>query len=589
MKKIAIVYDGLINDQVRSLDQELSINNDVTVLKEDDLSSLSSSEKANIIDEIFSRLLKLGEFKTNTGNLRQLLKHDKISWLYYHRFKLFFETQQTYLFRLEIEHLANEYDEVIAFSNRDIFLETAKNVVFKKLKKGKSVLFSQINFLYFFIAFLRFLMSAFQIASVKKCRGMVIEDPKHNQRILKDDLKYGVANRFFYIYLDKVNNHLILDHLAIQKSQSFKFSKSLFRFASPNHKRLFSEWIIGSYLLNPFNWELILNQYKKHKSLKEAIRKHSDSTSNILDKMMLDVLKRNTLSSFYFNLKYNAYKHFFEFQRIKVVLSVDENSPNNRAVLDAAKFHSVYTIAYQHGIMYRFHPNYAYHKNDFEYSIVPDLTLVWDEYWSRFLLEKSHYPEGSVKVIGQIRKDNLQTLIESDLVKAKRQEYSFRNIILFASQPLRDKKVVHQVLSGLVQVCSDLTDTLLIFRLHPLNDTSQIFEEFAEKYNYKNFLIDNLTDLYVSLAVSDVVVTISSTVGIEAKSFGKPLIAFDPLGQDPLGLSENGLGKLCQNAETLKQELLNVLDSKINSSKGIVHKQEFKAVDKLVNEMNNRL
>lgn len=589
MKRIAIIYDRTIDLKEQNQVKTLMSQRNVTVFNSSELASILPTDKSKIIDDVFTQFLNLGDLNAKSVNLRDVLRHENTSWLYYHRFKLFFETQSTYLLRSEIIQLLPDYHEIIVYSNRHLLLQDYPNI---KVNKGTVKPFSQsfiLNFPYFFTAFVRFILSLFQSLTVRKCNAMVIEDPKHYQPVLKDDLCYHKANRFFHSYLDKTRDHLILDHLGIQKSQSFKISKSLFRFVNPNHKRLFSEWVIGSYLLNPFNWRLIFDQNRKHKSSKKILRDFGELTSNVLEKMMLDVLKRNTMSSFYFNLKYDAYKHFFKSKGIKVVLCVDENSPNNRAILDAAKFHNIYTVAYQHGSVHRLNPNYAYSRNDFVLNIVPDLTLVWDDYWYRFLLEKAHYPQDSVKVIGQLRMDNLQTLIESELVKAKRKEYSFKNILLFASQPLRDKKLENQVLKGLVQVCSSLEDTLLIFRPHPLEFSTQIFDELVTEFRYRNYLIDNQTDLYISIASADVVVTFFSTVGMEAKYFNKPLVIFDPLGQDPLGFGENGFATICQNEEMLRQELANVFDQKRDLSDRSFQKPMFKAVDRLVIEMNKKV
>jgi UDP-N-acetylglucosamine 2-epimerase len=273
----------------------------------------------------------------------------------------------------------------------------------------------------------------------------------------------------------------------------------------------------------------------------------------------LDILGKSAGATLYFNIKYEAYKRLFESNDFKLVLTVDENTPNNKSILDAAKFSSVFTMAYQHGSVHRLNPSYNFHPNDESFLPFPDMTLVWDEYAYQYLVSEANYPKSKVKIIGQLKTDIIPLLKKSVLVDKFRQNIDSKNILLFASQPLRDRSMERRIVDDLFQVIGTLEDVHLIFRPHPRETENEWVDEIAIKNHCKNYSIDGASDLFLSLASVDAVITFFSTVGLEAQYFDKPLIIFDPLGQDPLGLVEKKIGIATHSTEGLKQAIIETL------------------------------
>ncbi len=588
MLKTAIVFDSPIGKSEQEYIDKLHKKCDLDIYHLHDLNLVKDVEKAEINESVFDHLLDLGDLLIDTESIRDILRADNTTWLFYHRFKLYFEVRAFILIEKELTLLSEKYKKVhLITKNQSLRSISNENLEVLCNRKKNMLEMGQLH--YVFSALVRFFFGAFQSLQNFSKQILIIESDSHIQEVINEDLSKSRGNRFFHGYLKKVgNDHLILDHLAIQKDRSFRAKASLFRFKEPN-ARLSSEWVLGKYILNPFNWNKIYALIKGHRLKSGALKSGRSSDFDSIHKRMIELLIQNSMSSFYFNLKYEAYKAYFSRNKIKVVICVDENSPNNKAILDAAKFEGVYTIAYQHGSVHRLNPSYRFSENDIRYNPIPDLTLVWDKYWYDYLIEEANYPALNVKILGQLKKDIIPALLKSDLVLGKKQTYQSKKVILYASQPLRDAKLENQILKSVFRVCSEMDHVTLVVRPHPLEKPNKNIAVIAEKMAGLSYEVDSETDLFVALATADVVVTFFSTVGMEAGYFNKPLVIFDPLKQDPLHYIAKGVGIGTHDEAELKTAIENALKESDHSQIDDAEEGNQNLVDKLIAEVKGHL
>lgn len=105
-----------------------------------------------------------------------------------------------------------------------------------------------------------------------------------------------------------------------------------------------------------------------------------------------------------------------------------------------------------------------------------------------------------------------------------------KKIILWASQPepavhpftgVEGNPVLPRIIEKkLIEIVQDRDDLLLIVRHHP-------GENVECNYDYKNVYFSSSDDLAVTLKASDLVITMTSTVGVEGVLLNKPLITVD--------------------------------------------------------------
>jgi CDP-glycerol glycerophosphotransferase (TagB/SpsB family) len=235
---------------------------------------------------------------------------------------------------------------------------------------------------------------------------------------------------------------------------------------------------------------------------------------------------------------------------------MDEKSPTVMSIMDAARFHNIKCIALQHGSIHNLHPAYIHSKGDLRRNVYPDLTLVWGQYWSNFLLSNANYPENKVLITGQQRTDSIPAFLQNIETIKRILGFEDKKIILFASQPQQDKALRYHAAFDVFTAALDYPNLLFVVKLHPneLND-SDYYCHIANEVGCKNFIIDSTSDLYAVLAISEIVITCFSTVGSEALYFKKPVIILDHLKTDLLGLIKQNLALRATNSQELSSAI----------------------------------
>jgi len=254
-----------------------------------------------------------------------------------------------------------------------------------------------------------------------------------------------------------------------------------------------------------------------------------------------------------------------------IILTIYETSIDRKAIEVVARRKNIPVIGLQHGIIssYTFNRiNYFhelrevwYHKESTVLQCpIPNKTLVFGEYF-RNLLIKDGYPEDSVVATGCPR---------FDYFFSRDTEYSDKNNILFISEgpyiefifqeeQNRAERDV-QTARNILQIIND--DTELVIKVHP-RDSEERYVCLLKEFPDKKIKIIKYGDLSALIKNTSVVVMKSSTVGIEAVIYKKPIINLS-LFNEPQFASyyvQEGVAIEANDKDSLKDALDKVLNN----------------------------
>jgi hypothetical protein len=196
-------------------------------------------------------------------------------------------------------------------------------------------------------------------------------------------------------------------------------------------------------------------------------------------------------------------------------------------VLEARRRH-IPSIGLQHGFIYRHWLNYRHEPDEFDPigrdagCPVPDRTLVFDRYAEATLRGGGHFPPDRVAVTGNARLDDLA----AQFATLQPVRGSIRRELGTADRPLAVLAAkfseIRHVLGDLTEAVAGLPEMQLIIKPHPA-ETPEVYAAAAGG-------IGNITiaparaDLARLLVAADAIVTMNSTVAIDALVLGVPAL-----------------------------------------------------------------
>lgn len=220
---------------------------------------------------------------------------------------------------------------------------------------------------------------------------------------------------------------------------------------------------------------------------------------------------------------------------IDATICIDENG-HSRFLVFASRLRNIRSIGVQHGIIYRHHPSYNYSRADlFKYKnkidcILPDKTAVFGNHFKNLLLKCGNYRPEQIEITGQPRTDiyieNEKKYSRKRLCKSLRIDPN-KKIIVFAPRLWKQSPESKVALNEIVNSLRGIKDAALIIKVHHVDDNS-FYHEFLSGSGY-NAVVTKETDLYTLLYCSDLVISISSTVMLDALIMGKPVIQLNLL------------------------------------------------------------
>jgi len=490
------------------------------------------------------------------------LQFDESSMWYYHKFRAYFRLRDIKYELAALSKLSETFESVTVYTsdtilNRSELTDNIKMVYAGSPSPTGRKYISLFN--YTLILCCRFFLNMLVSNNRRKAEHIIMDVTKRQIVLDIDTLKISKDNYVIGYLLKKAGkNFLIMDESVQPKmSDGARISLSRDHLCGKGSRkgRYFGEPMLLNYFLSP-----ALRKKKKHLEtrIKHALQALGDLCRDEDDSLIIDIFKDLKGASGFYLIKYLVYKRFFSKNSFRTISTVDENSPALRAILDAARINGVKTIGIQHGNIHDLHPAYMFTKKDAIRKAQTDITLVWSDFWKKFLIENGNYPEDSLIVSGQIRTDIIPGLMKANF---KKEDVipgvsSNEKLIVFASQPQGDADLRERAAIDTMQAVKDIPDAFLLIKLHPNEKNDfEYYASLAKRIGLEKTEISLEIELYLLISVCDMLITCYSTVGTETIYFNKPLLILDYLKQDMQNFHKEGVAFQLTNSQELKDTI----------------------------------
>jgi hypothetical protein len=201
-----------------------------------------------------------------------------------------------------------------------------------------------------------------------------------------------------------------------------------------------------------------------------------------------------------------------------------------RALALECRRRDVPLVGLQHGFIYRHWLNYRHepdemlpdplNENDRGYPR-PALTLLFDEYAARHLRTAGGFPMASLRVTGSARFDELVSSVRRltpariDEIRTQAGATPDRPLILLAAK----QREAARVLPDLIAAIRSMPNVQLAIKPHPA-ETADAYQDVARAPNVT--VLSESAPLADLLAAASALVTVNSTVAIDALALGLP-------------------------------------------------------------------
>ena len=368
------------------------------------------------------------------------------------------------------------------------------------------------------------------------------------------DSKYGSLQEKLKKEFNILNLEYLHNKSFIEKSLKYNSNFVPFEFA------IIMKKVLKEKLLKGRNVE---DNFHKLSLFKYEVLNH-DITELFIE--FMNLTGKNACMSF---LKEELYlENLMKKLRIEKCVVVDEGD-RGRCFMAAGNKLGIDTYALQHGVISQGSYSYDVSLKNGE-LVVPKTTFLWGEKFKDILLENTNvYSTDNLCVIGQPRTDYLR--IDKDNGK------SLDKIkILFISQYMDD--LVYPAGNIMFEAIANMhSDFELIIKLHPSDDKyGEYYNKEIDRLNLKERCkIAGDEDLYELLSWSDVVISVHSTVIMEATIINKPSICIRLDKYDDVC---NFIGDRISLGAKNSVELRNILENYNNS----FNEEYFKGVEAYV-------
>ena len=196
-----------------------------------------------------------------------------------------------------------------------------------------------------------------------------------------------------------------------------------------------------------------------------------------------------------------------------------------RAIMLEARRRGIPSVGLQHGFIYRHWLNYLHEPDEMEPVgddrgfPRPDLTLLFDRYADQHLQSAGHFPASALQVTGNARLDDLVVACQANRARADEIRGALglpgsRRCALLAAK----HSEIREALPALIHAVERLPQVTLLIKPHPA-ETPEVYAPYL-RGNVR--LAPGASSLAELLAIADAVVTMNSTVAIDALVLGTP-------------------------------------------------------------------
>ncbi|MEI6668437.1 MAG: hypothetical protein WCP29_09800 [Acidobacteriota bacterium] len=218
----------------------------------------------------------------------------------------------------------------------------------------------------------------------------------------------------------------------------------------------------------------------------------------------------------------------------RVALTYAEAGGWGRALVVEARRRGIPVCGIQHGFIHRHWMNYLHEPDEMAPAFGmpgfprPDLTLLFDRFAMEHLVTRGAFPSSSLDIMGNPRLDELAAAAreQTDQTRLATREHlgvdSRARVVLLAT---KYRERAHAALLALFEAVRSMPGVHLVVRCHPA-ETPDPYLALARGAPTISVAPSHV-DLVSSLAVSDLVVTVNSTVALEAMALGIPALALN--------------------------------------------------------------
>ena len=219
--------------------------------------------------------------------------------------------------------------------------------------------------------------------------------------------------------------------------------------------------------------------------------------------------------------------------RPRVVVTYAEAGGWGRALVLEARRRGIPSVGLQHGFIFRHWLNYLHEPDEIGPSAynpadrgfpLPDLTLVFDGLAASHLVTSGQFPPTAVRITGSPRLDRLVSAVsrltpdDRAAIRAVAGAGPAQHLVLVATKFTQ----VKPVLDALLAAFATLSDVHAVIKCHPAEGPEPY--EAAARHIGNVRVLPGDSDLAGLLAEARVVVTVNSTVAIEACALGVPAL-----------------------------------------------------------------
>ena len=217
--------------------------------------------------------------------------------------------------------------------------------------------------------------------------------------------------------------------------------------------------------------------------------------------------------------------------RPRAVVTYAEAGGWGRALILEARRRGILSVGLQHGFIYRRWLNYLHEPDEMQAVAAssgvfpaPSLTLTFDDYAARHLRERGHFPPETLRVTGSPKLDalisSLGSVTQEEIAATRRAVGAEATdaIVLLTTKEAQ----VRPVLPALIDAVSSIPHTRLLIKPHPGENEDAYNAAVAGRACVR--IVPAATSLAALLAASRAVVTVNSTVALDAAVAGIPAL-----------------------------------------------------------------
>jgi hypothetical protein len=215
--------------------------------------------------------------------------------------------------------------------------------------------------------------------------------------------------------------------------------------------------------------------------------------------------------------------------RPAAVLTYAEAGGWGRALVLEARRRAIPSVGAQHGFIYRHWLNYRHEPDEMEPGQTPPFprptrTLVFDRHAASHLRECGSFPAEALEVTGSARLDELRRdveALEARDTRAIRRQLGLNDadaVVLITTK----EKEARGVLSGFMDAASAVPGAAVVIKPHPA-ETAHAYADVLRDWPRTRIAPPELS-LAALLSITRVVVTVNSTVALDAAVFDIPAL-----------------------------------------------------------------